>query len=241
MSNYYGTYSQYLGAQRCCTLKSAGPIGPVGPVGPASIGPIGNTGPSGASYTGPTGRGCRGVTGPAGSGAYTAVATYGTDPSSNGNSAFYLEATGSNQFYSDTLQTLIPIPITLPIGNSKWAVNISIVEFGLQFSPSGPTLNPATDLSGNTFVVKFYTDPTLLTSPYPTFIFNGITSGSNTDSYILTSASNRIVGSYNDILDLTSLSNTTLYIQLNQAVFSGGSKIAINGFFQFAITMFSLT
>jgi hypothetical protein len=66
MSNYYGTYNQYLGAQRCCTLKSQGPIGPVGPVGPASIGPMGNTGPSGASYTGPTGRGCKGPTGPSG-------------------------------------------------------------------------------------------------------------------------------------------------------------------------------
>ena len=64
MSNYYGTYNQYLGAQRCCTLKSQGPIGPVGPAGPASIGPMGNTGYTG--YTGPTGRGCRGPTGPSG-------------------------------------------------------------------------------------------------------------------------------------------------------------------------------
>jgi len=66
MSNYYGTYNQYLGAQRCCNLKSQGPIGPVGPAGPASIGPMGNTGPSGVSYTGPTGRGCKGPTGPSG-------------------------------------------------------------------------------------------------------------------------------------------------------------------------------
>ena len=63
MSNYYGTYSQYLGAQRCCNLNSQGSIGPVGPAGPASIGPMGNTGPSGTSFTGPTGRGCRGPTG----------------------------------------------------------------------------------------------------------------------------------------------------------------------------------
>jgi len=64
MSNYYGTYSQYLGAQRCCNLKGQGLVGPVGPQGPASIGPVGNTGTAGA--TGPTGRGCRGPTGPIG-------------------------------------------------------------------------------------------------------------------------------------------------------------------------------
>jgi len=64
MSRYYGTYNQYLGAQRCCNLNSQGPVGPQGPQGPASIGPIGNTGESGA--TGPTGRGCRGPTGPSG-------------------------------------------------------------------------------------------------------------------------------------------------------------------------------
>jgi hypothetical protein len=60
----YLSYNQYLGAQRCCNLKSQGPVGPQGPAGPASIGPPGNTGVGGA--TGPTGRGCRGPTGPAG-------------------------------------------------------------------------------------------------------------------------------------------------------------------------------
>jgi hypothetical protein len=64
MSRYYGTYNQYLGANRCCNLNRQGHIGPQGPQGPASIGPVGNTGESGA--TGPTGRGCRGPTGPSG-------------------------------------------------------------------------------------------------------------------------------------------------------------------------------
>ena len=67
MSKYYGNYSQYLGAQRCCDIRVRGEQGPVGPAGPASIGPVGNTGPSGISYTGPTGRGCKGATGEAGS------------------------------------------------------------------------------------------------------------------------------------------------------------------------------
>ena len=152
MSNYYGTYSQYLGAQRCCSLNSQGPIGPVGPAGPASIGPMGNTGPSGASFTGPTGRGCRGPTGPAGSGAYTAVATYGTDPSSNGNAAFYLAAGSPDyQFYSDSgYTTKIPIPITLPLPYARWAINVSIVEFGL--TPSNPS---AQSYTNNTFNIRF--------------------------------------------------------------------------------------
>jgi hypothetical protein len=66
MSNYYGTYSQYLGAQRCCNLKEQGPQGPIGPTGPAAIGPIGMTGPAGIGITGPTGRSCRGPEGPTG-------------------------------------------------------------------------------------------------------------------------------------------------------------------------------
>jgi hypothetical protein len=49
MSSYYGNYSQYLGAQRCCSLKTQGPQGPQGPTGPAAVGTIGYTGPTGPS------------------------------------------------------------------------------------------------------------------------------------------------------------------------------------------------
>ena len=49
MSSYYGSYSQYLGAQRCCSIKTQGPVGPAGPTGPAAIGTIGYTGPTGPS------------------------------------------------------------------------------------------------------------------------------------------------------------------------------------------------
>jgi len=64
MSRFYPTYSQYLGAQRCCNLNGQGPVGPAGPQGPAAVGPVGPAGSVGA--TGPTGRGCRGPTGPYG-------------------------------------------------------------------------------------------------------------------------------------------------------------------------------
>ena len=49
MSSYYGNYSQYLGAQKCCSIKTQGAQGPVGPTGPAAVGPVGYTGPTGPS------------------------------------------------------------------------------------------------------------------------------------------------------------------------------------------------
>jgi collagen type VII alpha len=69
MSSYYGTYSQYLGSQRCCNLKTQGSQGPPGPTGPASIGPIGYTGATGVQ--GPTG-----FTGSPGTLGFTGVTGY---------------------------------------------------------------------------------------------------------------------------------------------------------------------
>jgi hypothetical protein len=44
MSGYSRSYSEYLGKNRCCDLKGAGPIGPEGPTGPAGVGPVGPAG-----------------------------------------------------------------------------------------------------------------------------------------------------------------------------------------------------
>ena len=71
MSSYYGNYSQYLGSQKCCNLKTQGSQGPPGPTGPASIGPRGYTGATGVQgptgYTGSPGTlGFTGVTGSTG-------------------------------------------------------------------------------------------------------------------------------------------------------------------------------
>jgi hypothetical protein len=52
MSRYYANYPQYLGAQKCCNLKTPGPQGPTGPTGDGGIGERGWTG-----ATGPTGMG----------------------------------------------------------------------------------------------------------------------------------------------------------------------------------------
>jgi hypothetical protein len=63
MSRNYANYPQYLGALKCCDLRSQGPIGPPGPPGQSAIGQMGPTGSTGPSVTGPTGRSCRGPTG----------------------------------------------------------------------------------------------------------------------------------------------------------------------------------
>jgi len=97
MSKYYGNYSQYLGAQRCCDIRVQGPQGPQGPAGPASIGPVGNTGPAGISYTGPTGRGCKGATGEAGS--------FPTPTSSSGE--FGVVSYSSGSYYYDSTKTFV--------------------------------------------------------------------------------------------------------------------------------------
>jgi len=48
MSNYYANYTQYLGAQKCCTIRTQGPQGIEGPTGPAGgFGQRGWTGPTG--------------------------------------------------------------------------------------------------------------------------------------------------------------------------------------------------
>jgi hypothetical protein len=63
MSRSYTNYPQYLGALKCCDLRSQGPLGPPGPAGPSAIGQMGPTGSTGPSVTGPTGRSCKGDTG----------------------------------------------------------------------------------------------------------------------------------------------------------------------------------
>jgi hypothetical protein len=44
MSGYSRSYSEYLGKNRCCDTRGAGPLGPIGPTGPAGVGPVGPAG-----------------------------------------------------------------------------------------------------------------------------------------------------------------------------------------------------
>ena len=158
MSRYYGTYNQYLGAQRCCDLRGQGPIGPQGPAGRSQIGPRGFTGPPGQSYTGPTGRGCRGPTGPSGG---PIGDTGATGPP--GNVGLLLPGTGSvlvkdgdDAHYSNTLKiTDIQVDIsgnfvptnsnvyTLGVTGARWK-DIYIGSGSLNIAGPTPTSVPAT-------------------------------------------------------------------------------------------------
>ena len=80
MSKFTNSYSNYLGARRCCDLRGAGPPGPIGHQGtPGPRGPEGFTGYTGS--TGPTGRSCLGSTGPKGPTAKTFIIDHPLDNS----------------------------------------------------------------------------------------------------------------------------------------------------------------
>lgn len=215
MSGYYGNYSQYLGAQKCCSIKTQGPQGPAGPTGPSAVGQIGYTGPTGASQ---------------GYSYYTAYATYGVN-SSPLTTPFYLkEDAADNQFYSQLIPPLlIGIPITLPVAGKIWNINVSIVE--------------VVDLTlleeDSTFNIRFYTTFDSTTGFSGTqktpFCFNG------NSSYIINSSSvsnPRMAASNSDILDLSGTTETTWYIQLNQ--YNATVAGALYGNFKFYISMNSL-
>jgi hypothetical protein len=122
MSSYYGNYSQYLGAQRCCSIKTQGPPGPPGPPGPAAVGP--GTGPTGAKGdTGPTASGTGG-TGPTGAKGDTGPTGLQGNPGTGG--------TGPTGAKGDTGPTgLQGNPGTGPTGASQW-VNTAYI------GPTGP-------------------------------------------------------------------------------------------------------
>jgi len=135
MSRYYGNYTQYLGATRCCNLNTQGSIGPQGPVGPASIGPIGYTGSTGVTgpqgQTGPTGftgpigipgtATLTGATGPTGSTGPTGVTGPTGDTGYTGSTGYtgqtgYTGDTGSTGYTGYTGST----GVTGPTGPSQW-------------------------------------------------------------------------------------------------------------------------
>jgi len=130
MSRYYGNYSQYLGAQRCCDLRGQGPQGEQGPTGPASIGAVGNTGPTGPSVTGPTGRSCMGPTGPTGS---FPTPTSGTGVT--GVVSYY-----SGTYYYDSTKTFV---INHPNNSEKFLVHgcLEGPEAGVYYRGKGSIIN----------------------------------------------------------------------------------------------------
>ena len=130
MSRYYGNYSQYLGAQRCCDLRGQGPQGEQGPTGPASIGAVGNTGPTGPSVTGPTGRSCMGPTGPTGS-----FPTPTSETGVTGVVSYY-----SGTYYYDSTKTFV---INHPTNSEKFLVHgcLEGPEAGVYYRGKGEIIN----------------------------------------------------------------------------------------------------
>lgn len=118
------SYSNYLGARRCCDNRGAGPQGEQGPEGKAGpIGPVGFTGATGA--TGPRGAtGCRGQTGatggspwvpsnytvPAGS-TYTGTGYTGDVMVFGGLYVSGSQTWGGGMYYDNTINTLTNVNV----------------------------------------------------------------------------------------------------------------------------------
>jgi len=108
--SYSRSYSDYLGAMKCCNSIGCGPVGPAGPTGPiGGIGPAGLTGWTGP--TGPTGRSCKGDTGPAGP-AYPGpygVITFTPQATNTTPYTIWVSSITGELYYTDSSGTSAPI------------------------------------------------------------------------------------------------------------------------------------
>ena len=168
MSSYYGNYSQYLGAQRCCNLKTQGPQGPAGPTGPAAVGPPGYTGSTG--YTGMTG-----PTGPTGNAYWDPSGVTGisyiNDIYVGGRS--YLSG-GITSITTSTLITISGTSITITGNNLKF--NNFYLNYGSGSAATITTINFTTVPLNCDYIIAVNTTDvgTLTFNPSsPNWLFNG--------------------------------------------------------------------
>jgi hypothetical protein len=146
MSRYYPNYPQYLGAQKCCDLRTQGPIGLQGPPGPAGVGERGWTGPTGA-------------TGPSILPLSSTTNTYST--------VTYNSVT--NQIYYNSAKSFI---INHPVEQDKYLVHACLEgpEAGVYYRGVGEILdNKSITIELPYYVDKFATDFTVQITP----IYNG--------------------------------------------------------------------
>jgi hypothetical protein len=117
MSKYYTTYSQYLGAQRCCDFRGQGPAGPEGPTGPAAIGQRGHTGSTGPTGSFPT-----------------------LDPSSGTTNVVIYNPTNNTYAYNSTSKSFV---IDHPIDSDKYLVHTCLEgpEAGVYYRGTGTISN----------------------------------------------------------------------------------------------------
>ena len=129
MSQFSRSYSEYLGARRCCELRGLGPTGNVGstgaqgPIGPA--GTNGVTGPTGPQ--GPTGAGCRGPTGPQGPAGVGGIGPTGPQGPSAGPSYTYTSngATAVTTSVGTIALLVQPVVITQ---SGNYAINFNVLQ-----------------------------------------------------------------------------------------------------------------
>ena len=145
MSNYYSSYNQYLGSQRCCSIKTQGPIGPIGPEGPASIGPIGNTGPTGVTgFTGVTGS-----IGPTGNSQWINLSNNEIKYNGNINIGGNLQLVNGNLSFSNTYGILYNINsniLTMPITLDYYNLN------QINLCNNGPLILPIMEVNNGNWI-----------------------------------------------------------------------------------------
>jgi len=154
MSKFTNSYSNYLGARRCCDLRGAGPQGPIGHQGaPGPRGPEGFTGYTGS--TGPTGRSCLGSTGPRGPTGKTFIIEHPLD-----NSKYLihacLEGPESGVYYRGkaTIDNNESTTIQLPDYVSQLATDFSIQVTSIYSNRrSEPNLLEVSEIENNQFTV----------------------------------------------------------------------------------------
>jgi hypothetical protein len=155
MSRYYSTYPQYLGASKCCDLRTQGPAGPEGPAGPAGVGQRGWTG-----FTGPAG-----VTGPKGDTGPSILPL----PSTTTNYSTVTYDYSNNLLYYNSAKSFI---INHPVDNDKYLVHACLEgpEAGVYYRGTGEiTDNKSVAIELPHYVDKFARDFTLQITP----IYNG--------------------------------------------------------------------
>jgi hypothetical protein len=211
ITNYTGTYQNYLGylgAKKCCELRGLGPKGDKGATGPP--GPIG-IGEKGANGT----QGDVGPAGPAGSsGLYCCYGNYLSPP---------------NQTISDVLNTTMCTVVmqgeSLPLlANLLYAVNISFY------------ISSKTAMANPNVTFNLSNVPVGYGSPfYPVVFSNNTASPYNgvpmyLQSNVLTEPSYVYTGSINDYLLCSStadLPGPTLNIYINTTIASSTASIKI--------------
>jgi len=154
MSKFTNSYSNYLGARRCCDLRGAGPQGPIGHQGaPGPRGPEGFTGYTGS--TGPTGRSCLGSTGPRGPTGKTFIIEHPLD-----NSKYLihacLEGPESGVYYRGkaTIDNNESTTIQLPDYVAPLATDFSIQVTSIYSKErSEPNLLEVSEIENNQFTV----------------------------------------------------------------------------------------